>query len=179
MKVLFVIDDLDYADHLAIAHLSSIAKQLNHQTFFCSLDKSDLTPLVEQLKPEIVAYSVNIIGFKKSFQECHRILKDGGYLILGQAIKSMDKNKDLLKKCGFELIKQLNWPEGCWWTDYYEPLEKKIKEISEKKEPSNLIESISTIESEIKMVKSNPKDFDCAHYILKNVSDFKNGYNKS
>jgi SAM-dependent methyltransferase len=110
---------------------------------------------------------VHIIGFKKSFKACHRILKDGGYLVLGQGIKGMDKNQDLIAKCGFELIKQLNWPEDCWWTEYYKPLEIKIKEIRDKKENSNIFNDISAIEAEIRMVKSNPKDFNCANYILK------------
>jgi len=109
---------------------------------------------------------VQLIGFKKSFKVCHRILKVGGYLVLGQAIKTMDKNQDLITKCGFELIKQLNWPEDCWWTEYYEPLERKIKEIREEKENPDIFENISVIEAEIRMVKTKLKDSDCAHYIL-------------
>ena len=68
MEILFVIHDLDFADHLAVAYLSSIAKQLNHQTFFCSLDRSDLITSVKDVRPDIIAYSVNIIGFKKIVQ---------------------------------------------------------------------------------------------------------------
>ena len=109
---------------------------------------------------------VQIIGFKESFEACHRILKVGGYLVLGQSIKAMDKNHDLITKCGFDLIKQLNWPMGCWWTEYYEPLEKKIKEIREGKENSDIFENISVIEAEIRMVKANLSDSNCAHYIL-------------
>ena len=114
---------------------------------------------------------VQIIGFKESFEACHRILKVGGYLVLGQSIKAMDKNHDLITKCGFDLIKQLNWPEGCWWTEYYEPLEKKIKEIREGKEDSDIFENISVIEAEIRMVKANLSDSDCAHYILQKKGD--------
>ena len=114
---------------------------------------------------------VQIIGFKESFEACHRILKVGEYLVLGQSIKVMDKNHDLIIKCGFDLIKQLNWPEGCWWTEYYEPLEKKIKEIREGKEDSDIFENISVIEAEIRMVKANLSDSNCAHYILQKKGD--------
>lgn len=110
---------------------------------------------------------VQIIGFKKSFIACNRILKDGGYLVLGQAIKTMDKNQDLIAKCGFEFITQLNWPKGCWWTDYYEPLERKIKEIREDSKVSTIFENISAIEAEINWIKRNPDESDCAHYILR------------
>ena len=66
MKVLFVVHDLDFGDHIAIAYLSAIAKGLNYQTFFCSLDQQNLAVTVGELKPDVVAYSVNVIGFKKT-----------------------------------------------------------------------------------------------------------------
>ena len=71
MKILFVIHDLGFADHIAVPHLSSIARQRNHPTFFCSLDRHDLTATVDELKPDIVAYSVNIIGYRRTI-EAHR-----------------------------------------------------------------------------------------------------------
>jgi len=65
MKILFVLHRLDYADHIAISHLSAIAKQLGHTTYFCNLENSDLSDMVARIKPDCVAYSVNIVGFKK------------------------------------------------------------------------------------------------------------------
>jgi len=64
MKVLFVIHELGYADHIAIAHLSAMAKHLGHSTFFCALDSDNLTDRVREVQPEVVAHSVNIMGFK-------------------------------------------------------------------------------------------------------------------
>ena len=108
---------------------------------------------------------VQIIGFKKSFMACHRILKQGGYLVLGQAIKLMEKNQAMVTECGYELSKQINWLKGCWWNEFYEPLEILIKKIHEGKS-SNVFENINLIEEEIKWVKSNLNETDCAHYIL-------------
>ena len=56
MKILFVIHDLDFARHLAVAYLSSIAKQLNHLTLFSSLDRDDMDAIVGEVKPEVIAY---------------------------------------------------------------------------------------------------------------------------
>lgn len=109
---------------------------------------------------------VQIIGFKKSFKACHRILKVGGYFVLGQAIKTMNKHQDLIYKCGFELITQLNWPKGCWWTEYYEPLERKVKKIREENKNFDIFENLNAIEAEINWVKDNPDESECAHYIL-------------
>ncbi|MFC1521983.1 B12-binding domain-containing radical SAM protein [Elusimicrobiota bacterium] len=71
MKILFVIPSLDFADHIAVAFLSAIAKQGGHSTFFCLLKGDNLSGTVEELKPDIVAYSVNIVGYKKTI-EAHK-----------------------------------------------------------------------------------------------------------
>jgi len=75
MKILFVIHDLGYADHIAVAYLSAIAKQLNHLTFFCSLDRNDLTTTVDKVKPDVIAYSVNIMGYPKTLK-AHKKAKE-------------------------------------------------------------------------------------------------------
>jgi len=64
MKILFVIHNLDFADLIAIAYLSAIAKQLHHSTHLCILKNHSLTDKIAELKPEVVAYSVNTLGFK-------------------------------------------------------------------------------------------------------------------
>lgn len=75
MKILFVIHQLDFADHISISYLSAIAKQQTHSTYFCSLDSSDLLSMVNEIKPDIVAYSVNIIGFSKIVEVNKEALK--------------------------------------------------------------------------------------------------------
>lgn len=65
MRILFVIHDLGFAGHIALAYLSAIAKQLKHSTFFCSLDRDDLITIVRGIKPDVIGYSVNIFGYQK------------------------------------------------------------------------------------------------------------------
>jgi ubiquinone/menaquinone biosynthesis C-methylase UbiE len=110
---------------------------------------------------------VQIIGIEKSLVTCHRILKERKFLVLGQAIQAT--NKDLISKCGFKMVNQINWPEGCWWTEYYEPLEQKIKEIGRGKEDPNIFRNVTTIKAEIEQVKSNLRATDCAHFILQKI----------
>ncbi|MFC1606562.1 B12-binding domain-containing radical SAM protein [Candidatus Latescibacterota bacterium] len=73
MKILFATHDLSYADHISIAYLSAVAKQLKHETYFCTIEKekfspNDLISMVKQVKPDIVAYSVNLVGFEKAVE---------------------------------------------------------------------------------------------------------------
>lgn len=74
MKILFVVHELSYADHIAIAHLSAMAKQLNHSVFFCNLDTDSLTDKAAEVRPDVIAYSVNIKGSGKAIQS-HKEVK--------------------------------------------------------------------------------------------------------
>lgn len=82
MKILFVIDQLDYADHISIAYLSAVAKDLGHETRFTTLNdlfhyKCDTgknyyrlyywfnSKKVDISTIDVVAYSCTIAGFKK------------------------------------------------------------------------------------------------------------------
>ena len=75
MKILFAIHNLGYADHIAVSYLSAIAKQLGHSTYFCTLTKEpfcskDLLSEVVNIKPDVVAFSINILGFNEAI-ECN------------------------------------------------------------------------------------------------------------
>ena len=65
MKVLFVIDELGFADHIAIAYLSAMAKQLNHSTYLCVLEDQHFLEQVDEIKPDVIAYSANVMGFER------------------------------------------------------------------------------------------------------------------
>jgi cyclopropane fatty-acyl-phospholipid synthase-like methyltransferase len=110
---------------------------------------------------------VHVIGFRESFEACHRILRIGGYFVLGQAIKAMDKHQELITRCGFKLVRRLDWTEGCWWTEYYQPLETLIEEARAGKNGLHFLKDIDVIEAEIRMVKAHPRESDCAHYVLR------------
>ena len=68
-----MIQQLGFADHIAIAYLSAIAKQLNHQTYFCSLKSHNLYEMVEKTRPDIMAYSTNFLGFNDLVEANHKV----------------------------------------------------------------------------------------------------------
>ena len=62
MKILFVTHDLRYADHIAIAYLSAIAKQLGHNTYFCTLIKERFCIwLIKRVPPNKLFISIRKI----------------------------------------------------------------------------------------------------------------------
>lgn len=80
MKILFVTHDLNFADHIAISYLSSIAKESGHSTYFCSIDDTSLPDVVEKEKPDVVGYSVNIVGYRKILDEHRKALKKRNFI---------------------------------------------------------------------------------------------------
>jgi len=75
MKILFCISQLDFADHIAIAYLSGVARDLGHERFLCILSSQSLPDMVAEIKPDVVAYSANIFGFEKLIAAHEEALK--------------------------------------------------------------------------------------------------------
>jgi ubiquinone/menaquinone biosynthesis C-methylase UbiE len=110
---------------------------------------------------------LHILNIKKSLEECNRILKANGFLVIGETIKWIKKNLEVFPKYGFKLFNKFSLPEESWWSEYYLPLEKKIKNLRSQLKNSKELEKLKEYEEEINMVKKNPKEFDCAFYIFK------------
>lgn len=63
MNILFCISQIDYADHIALAYLSAVAKARGHETFLCILSRDDLSQRIAETGADVVAYATNIQGF--------------------------------------------------------------------------------------------------------------------
>jgi radical SAM superfamily enzyme YgiQ (UPF0313 family) len=84
MKILFTIAQIDFADHIALAYLSAIARELDCRTYLCVLDRQNLLDMVQKLKPDVVAYSANIIGFEPIIKAHHEAKAECDFIsILG------------------------------------------------------------------------------------------------
>ncbi len=59
MKILFVINDLGLIDPAGIAYLSAVARDLGHERFLCVLRRQDISKSIEEINPDMIAYSVN------------------------------------------------------------------------------------------------------------------------
>ncbi|MHA1661047.1 MAG: class I SAM-dependent methyltransferase [Promethearchaeota archaeon] len=112
---------------------------------------------------------LHLLDVKKSYAECNRILKKDGYLVMFETINYMDKKLKKIVKFGFELVNHFLLPEEMWWIEYYLPLEEKIKKFKIKYKGSKDLEKLKPFESEIEMVKPNPKEFDCGFYIFQKI----------
>jgi len=73
VNILFVVYRLGYADHIAIAYLSAVAKKLGHNTYFCSLKEHNLHRKIKETNPDIIAYSISSTGFDDLIKLHHQV----------------------------------------------------------------------------------------------------------
>ena len=113
--------------------------------------------------------SIWIVGFKEGLKKWRRLLKPNGFLVVHDGVETVSDDLKKIPACGFKLINQFKLPKNAWWTEYYRPLEKRIKELSVKYENSLESAKIKKLRNEIEMVKRNPKEYRSAFYILQRV----------
>lgn len=86
-------------------------------------------------------------------------------------IHNMSSNQEKISSCGYKLVNQFLLPEDAWWTEYYGPLEIRLKELRRKYQ--NDLEAQKIIQKhqdEVDMVKANPKKFGSIFYILQKIT---------
>lgn len=111
--------------------------------------------------------SIRIIGFEQSLKKCKQLLKPKGYLVIHGAINIISNELEKLNSWGYKLVDYFSLPEDAWWTEFYEPLEIRIKELYvEYKKNYEVLNMLKKYQNEIAMVKRNPKDYCSAFYII-------------
>ncbi|MFX1479726.1 MAG: class I SAM-dependent methyltransferase [Promethearchaeota archaeon] len=113
---------------------------------------------------------IHLLDIKKTLTECNRILKLNGFMVTGEATNWVGRKLKYFPKFGFKLFKQIPWESGCWWTEYYAPLEEKINILRKKYDNFDKIDEIKRYVTEIEMVKKDPTGFDCITYIMQKIS---------
>ena len=97
--------------------------------------------------------SIYFIGFERGLKEWRRFIKPDGFLVVHEmtwlhpeppqeiydywkelypGIKTVAENAELIPGCGYNLIGHFTLPEDAWWTEYYGPLEARIRELRKK-----------------------------------------------
>jgi len=115
--------------------------------------------------------SMWIIGFEKGLKEWNRLLKPNGFLVVHDEIKTVSNKLKKIPSCGYKLVNYFTLPEDAWWTEYYRPLEIRIREL--RKKYYNDPEALKTLkkhQNEINMVKKNPRDYGSAFYVMQKLT---------
>ena len=98
------------------------------------------------------------ISFEKSLKEWYRFIKPKGVLVLHEDSKKLSKHLKIGIDHNYEILGHFMLPDDAWWKEYYEPLEKQIKDLVSKyeKEP-NKIKTLNKYQDEVNSFKKNPQ----------------------
>ena len=114
--------------------------------------------------------SISIIGFEKGLKEWNRLLRTNGFLVVHDEIRNMSDKLEKIHSCGYKLVNYFSLPEDAWWTEYYRPLEIRIKELRKKyNNDPEAPKMLEKYQNEIDMVKNNPKDYGSAFYVMQKL----------
>lgn len=133
--------------------------------------------------------AIYIIGFEKGIDYFQNFLKKDGYLVVSECsflqekisqevkeyweanypdMNSVERNLELAKQYGYDVIGSFILPEESWWENYYLPLKERCKFFKET-EPENkeLMELIKENEIDMEMYKKYSKEYGYVFYILR------------
>jgi protein-S-isoprenylcysteine O-methyltransferase Ste14/ubiquinone/menaquinone biosynthesis C-methylase UbiE len=114
--------------------------------------------------------SISVIGFERGLKEWRRLLKPGGFLVIhSETRKMLDKPKKV-PSLGYKLLNHFSLPEDAHWTEYYRPLEIRVKELRAKyKSNPGALRILRKHQNEIDMVKRNPRKYSSAFYVMQKI----------
>lgn len=75
MKILFIVQTIDYIDSIGIMLLSALAKAQGHTTHLGILSRENIIARIQSLKPDVIAYSAST-GEHKYYLEANKVIKD-------------------------------------------------------------------------------------------------------
>ncbi len=111
--------------------------------------------------------SISIIGFERALTEWRSLLKPGGFLVVHAETREVSNKLKKVPGFGYKLWNLLSLPEKAHWTEYYEPLGIRIKELQAKHQKNpRALQILRRHQYEVDMVKRNPRKFDSAFYII-------------
>jgi ubiquinone/menaquinone biosynthesis C-methylase UbiE len=129
--------------------------------------------------------SIYIIGFERGLAVWRRFLKSGGHVAATHlswlmpevpreprefwaqhypAMATVTENLEIARRCGFEVVDHFTLPESAWWTDYYDPMEKRLARLEEQHGRDR--DAIALLESTQEQIDLYRRFADCYGYVF-------------
>ena len=85
------------------------------------------------------------------------------------AIKTIEQNIEVAKKCGYKIVNSFVLPSKSWWNNYYNWIKAKLPQLKAKyKDDKQTLEYISCEETEMDVFQKYSDYYGYVFYILQN-----------
>lgn len=136
--------------------------------------------------------AIYIIGFETGLRIWRRFLRDLGIMVVSEAtwltndrpkeatefwsdaypaMKSREDNRAIITRCGYEPVAEILLPNSSWFSEYYNPLERRISELEVKY--ASQPEALRFLESErleITIARRHPNAVGYVFYIMRRLN---------
>lgn len=92
--------------------------------------------------------------------------KTEGFLVVHDGVTVVSNKLKKIPDFGYDLTNHFVLPDDVWWIDYFEPLERLIKEWCTKAKSTESLCILEHYQNEVNMFKKNPKEHVSAFYIF-------------
>lgn len=155
----------------------------------CTLDMSDVGPdlgLFDIVWSEGALY---VIGFDEGLGRCRGLLKPGGYCAVTElawflpdppeecasffgeeypAMGDVAANLKAIDRAGFELLDHFKLPDSSWWDLYYNPFERRLKELgSSWAGDEGRAELLDRVGTEVEMCRKYQSYYGYVFYVMR------------
>ena len=136
------------------------------QALYCSMFNMDFAD--ESFNIIWSEGSIYTVGFERGLREWKRFLKGNGNMVIHDEQANVEEKLNQISNCGYELLGDFIVSQETWWTEYFAPLEKLIKEtrIKYPHDPKTL-EELRQAEEELAMFNNNPERNSSVYFIIK------------
>jgi ubiquinone/menaquinone biosynthesis C-methylase UbiE len=156
------------------------------------IEKADMKNLPYQARQFDVIWSegaIFIMGFENGLREWRKFLKQSGILVVSElswikenapkeavdfwmdaypAADTVEGNIQKAINSGYEVIDSFVIPESAWWDHYYDPLEKRLSQFSEKyKKDEEALKTIADMQYEIELFRKYHEYYGYVFYLLR------------
>ncbi len=156
MQTRYLLDFLPKAEIIAIDLHESYLRELQKTTFSgirqrrLKIVQSDMNNLpLEESSLDLIwsEGAIYITGFENGLKQLTLLLKNGGFLGVTEiswrcddvpqalrefwegeypALSTIEQNLQTIVRCGYETVGHFTLPVEDWWSDYYQPLQKRL-----------------------------------------------------